>query len=30
MRKTLESTCLDDEIDFCAKLEGCGKAELAW
>ncbi|OQE26670.1 hypothetical protein PENSTE_c005G05749 [Penicillium steckii] len=30
MRKTLKSTSLDDEIDFCAKIEDCGKAELAW
>ncbi|KAE8164611.1 hypothetical protein BDV40DRAFT_286917 [Aspergillus tamarii] len=27
---TMKSTSLDDEIHFCAKLEGCGMAELAW
>ncbi|KAB8272900.1 Rieske [2Fe-2S] iron-sulfur domain-containing protein [Aspergillus minisclerotigenes] len=30
MRKAIKLTSLDDEIGFCAKLEGCGKAELAW
>ncbi|KAF7623920.1 Rieske 2Fe-2S family protein [Aspergillus flavus] len=30
MRKAIKSTSLDDEIGFCARLEGCGKAELAW